>query len=409
MGRNTSAKALPTGTQLRELVIREHLGGGGSGLVYLAHHSLLGATYVVKEFLPRDLATRAADGQVAPLPGKEAQFEHLRKKFLQESRMLQELARPRPHPNLVIIADAFQENGTVYLCMVHEASTTLGDFLASKPQLDEQRIGDWLFPLLDGLAHAHARQIWHRDIKPSNILLRDDGSPLLIDFGAARWVHPDSERTVIHQITPQFAAPEQVLHGEVGPWTDIYGMAATWYYALTGQPPRQRPLPEAWREPLLERCGEKFLNALAAGLEPEAPNRPQSVAAWLALFGVEPQSPAAAGQRAAKPVVIKPRTGSTWGMDTEAITQMRTAFGLDETDSDTGRDRPVVGGHDPAVDTTAGAHAVAGPAGSLAGHASAGGPEATRSRLASRGAKLLVLGVVLLAVLAVGLFVLVSR
>ncbi|WPL17849.1 Serine/threonine-protein kinase PrkC [Thiorhodovibrio winogradskyi] len=326
MGRQASASALPPGTQLRELRIREHLGGGGSGLVYLADHSLLGATYVVKEFLPRELATRAGDGRVAPLPGKEQQFEHLRKKFLQESRMLQELARPRPHPNLVIIADAFQENGTVYLCMVHEASNTLGDFLAGKPKLDEARISAWLFPLLDGLAHAHARNIWHRDIKPSNILLRDDGSPLLIDFGAARWVHPDSEKTLIRQMTPQFAAPEQVRHGEVGPWTDIYGMAATWYFALTGQPPMQRPPPDGWQAPYLERCGERFLNAIGAGLAFESEDRPRSIAAWLALFGVAPSSAVAAGLRPAKPVDIKPRTNATWGMDTEAITQLGGAF-----------------------------------------------------------------------------------
>lgn len=333
MGRQASVSALPPGTQLRELRIREHLGGGGSGLVYLADHSLLGATYVVKEFLPRDLATRASDGQVAPLPGKEEQFEHLRKKFLQESRMLQELARPRPHPNLVIIADAFQENGTVYLCMVYEASTTLGDFLAGKPKLDEARIGAWLFPLLDGLAHAHARNIWHRDIKPSNILLRDDGSPLLIDFGAARWVHPDSEKTVIRQMTPQFAAPEQVSYGEVGPWTDIYGMAATWYYALTGQPPMQRPPPDGWKTPYLERCGERFLNAIEAGLVCEAEERPRDIPAWLALFGAEPRSPEAAGLRPAKTVEIKPRARATWGMDTEAITRLEGAFDQEDAGS----------------------------------------------------------------------------
>lgn len=322
MVRNASAGFLPTGTQLRELVIRERIGGGGSGLVYLADHSLLGATYVVKEFLPRDLATREADGRVAPLPGKEAHFEHLRKKFLQESRMLQELARPRPHPNLVIIADAFQENGTVYLCMVYEASATLGDFLASKPKLDETRISLWLFPLLDGLAHAHARDIWHRDIKPSNILLRDDGSPLLIDFGAARWVHPDSEQTLIRQLTPQFAAPEQVRHGEVGPWTDIYGMAATWYFALTGQPTWQRALPENWHIPYLKTCTQRFLAALSAGLAVEASDRPQSIAAWLREFGLAPSSAAAIAKRPTRSIEVTPRGSSTWGMDTEAITEL---------------------------------------------------------------------------------------
>ncbi|EIC23295.1 serine/threonine protein kinase [Thiorhodovibrio frisius] len=380
MGRQASASALPPGTQLRELRIREHLGGGGSGLVYLADHSLLGATYVVKEFLPRDLATRASDGQVAPLPGKEEQFEHLRKKFLQESRMLQELARPRPHPNLVIIADAFQENGTVYLCMVHEASNTLGDFLAGKPKLDEERISAWLFPLLDGLAHAHARSIWHRDIKPSNILLRDDGSPLLIDFGAARWVHPDSEKTLIRQMTPQFAAPEQVLHGELGPWTDIYGMAATWYYALTGRPPMQRPLPDDWQTPYLERCSERFLDAIDAGLALESGGRPQSITAWLALFGVAPSSPVAAGLRPAKPVDIKPRANPTWGMDTEAITQLGG-------DIDPGEGEPM------------------GAKSDQSAVASSGLMDARQPRQVSRLAMLLAVGLVAILLAALGLFV----
>ncbi|WP_200280302.1 serine/threonine protein kinase [Rhabdochromatium marinum] len=322
MVQKTPANGLAPGTKLRELLIREPIGGGGSGIVYLADHTLLGATYVLKEFLPADLAQRLDDGQVAPQPGKEAQFEHLRKKFLQESRMLQELARPRPHPNLVIVADAFQENGTVYLCMVYEASNTLEDFLASRPQLDEARISAWLFPLLDGLAHAHARQIWHRDIKPSNILLRDDDSPLLIDFGAARWVHPDSEQTLIRQLTPQFAAPEQVLrHGEVGPWTDVYGMAATWYYALTGQSPMQRPLTKDWQAPYLERFSPRFLDALDAGLTSDISERPPSIAAWLRLFGVEPATPAAFGLGPAPSAAVKPRKNPTWGMDTEAITQ----------------------------------------------------------------------------------------
>lgn len=341
MGRNNAVSALPPGTELRELRIREHLGSGGSGLVYLADHRLLGATYVVKEFLPHTLAQREADGRVAPVPGQEARFEHLRKKFLQESRMLQELARPRPHPNLVIIADAFQENGTVYLCMVYEASTTLGDYLARRPALDEARISAWLFPLLDGLAHAHARNIWHRDIKPSNILLRDDGSPLLIDFGAARWEHPDSEQTLIRQVTPRFAAPEQVArHSEVGPWTDIYGMAATWYFALSGQPPGQRPPRAGWREPLAGRYRPAFLDALECGLALKPEERPRSVDAWLQAFGVAPAARASVLRHPVAPPARHahsgPRDSSLWGMDTEAITELDAGTGFFDEDAPEG-------------------------------------------------------------------------
>ena len=80
----------------------------------------------------------------------------------------------------------------------------------------------WILPLLDGLGHAHARQVWHRDINPSKILIHEDGTPLLIDFGTAHCERADSAVSVISQYTPSFAASEQMFGGAQEFWTDIY-------------------------------------------------------------------------------------------------------------------------------------------------------------------------------------------
>jgi len=273
---------LPPGTRLRdELVVRRLIGRGGMGLVYAVWHEKLHLAYAVKEYLPAELAYRAADRAVRALPGRERRFEYLRDRFLDEGRMLARLAEERPHPNLIVVNDAFESNGTAYLRMRLEQAQPLGKILTARGLLDETQIRAWLWPLLDGLEHAHRHRIWHRDIKPSNILIREDGSPLLIDFGAARWERLDSQQhSVLHQYTPEFAAPEQLERGPQGPWTDLYGMAATWFYALTGRLPH-RPGADV---PVPAGCSPAFFHALLIGLEPDPARRPRSVAEWRRHF-----------------------------------------------------------------------------------------------------------------------------
>jgi serine/threonine protein kinase len=282
MDDNSSINPLPPGTHLHEFVIRETLGRGGSGIVYAANHEILRETFAIKEFLPHHLACRVEGNRVAALPGKEDIYDRLRHKFLEEGQTLVQLARPYPHPNLVQVTDAFRENETVYLCMRLERGKPLDEILESRGTLGEHELTSLILPLLDGLAHAHACQVWHRDIKPSNIFVREDGTPILIDFGAAHRERADRAVSVIAQYTPSFAAPEQMFGGTQGPWTDIYSMAATWFYAVTGHSPPPRLNPD-WRA----QCrgySPGFLNALEAGLQFDPERRPQSVAQWRTLF-----------------------------------------------------------------------------------------------------------------------------
>ncbi len=336
---DSNLTALPIGTHLNEFIIRELLGRGGVGIVYAAEHAMLGELFVIKEYLPWDLAYRDAGDRVCPFPGMEQRFEYLRGKFLEEGRMLIEMARPRGHPNLVEVTAAFQANDTVYLCMRFERARTLSDLLLEKPKLNEARIRDWLFPLLDGLAHAHSRNIWHRDIKPSNILIRQtDNSPVLIDFGAAHWHRPNQSVTVIAQYTPDFAAPEQLIGGEKGPWTDIYSMAATWFFAITGNPPRANELSSKWYLPYSDQFSLLFLQALHAALKTDPQDRPQTVAAWQALFTRSPapiapvvpsDAVAIAPPSSPSPPVIMitmQQQPAVWGMDTQALTLANPAL-----------------------------------------------------------------------------------
>ncbi len=137
-------------------------------------------------------------------------------------------------------------------------------------------------PLLDGLAHAHAHGVWHRDVKPSNILIREDGSPVLIDFGAAHRERPNGAVSIIAQYTPSLAAPEQLYDGVQEPWTDIYNLAATLYYAVTGRLPPSK-LEPGWQM----QCpgySPSFFGAIEAGLRFDAGQRPKDAASWRALF-----------------------------------------------------------------------------------------------------------------------------
>jgi serine/threonine protein kinase len=277
---------LPAGTRVHELVIQQPLGRGGAGIVYAAIHDILGETLAVKEFLPAQLARRGQNQQVEPQPGQEEVFAALKQKFLQEGKTLVELARPRPHPNIVQATDAFRANETVYLCMRFERGEALDAIIRHSGPLTQARLREWLPPLLDGLEHAHRQGVLHRDIKPSNILIREDGSPVLIDFGAAHRQRPGGPVSVVAQYTPDFAAPEQFLSGEQGPWTDLYCLAATFVYCLTGQAPRGL---HARLEPTgpLADVDPVLLAALTGALQFEHDKRPQSVAQWREQFGLD--------------------------------------------------------------------------------------------------------------------------
>ena len=224
--------ALPRGYSLQEYQIESTLGIGGFGFTYLATDTNLNLKVAVKEYLPGDLARRETDQSISAKTEDSVEtFKWGLERFLDESRTLASFR----HPNIVRVMRFFQANSTAYMVMEFVSGQQLSDWIKPRRPLGESVLREMLIPLLEGLGVVHRTGYLHRDIKPGNIFVRDDGSPVLIDFGSARSTS-GSEMTAI--VTPGYAPLEQYhATGKQGPWTDIYALGGVLYWAVTGNKP----------------------------------------------------------------------------------------------------------------------------------------------------------------------------
>jgi serine/threonine protein kinase len=298
MNETHSQYALPLDTMIQEYRIVGVLGAGSFGIVYTAENKYFNETVALKEFLPTDLACRPEGTRVSPLSSEtEETYRWALAKFLEEARTLREFGYPVAHRSIVRVRQFIEANDTAYMVMDYEEGLPLSRILDQRGTLPEEELKSILEPLLDGLERVHAANVWHRDVKPNNILIRPDGSPVLIDFGAARREVAGTDRSVMSQFTPTYAALEQVYAaGQQGPWTDIYALGATLYRAVTGEKPTnatERFLQGAAYTPAIEAAegiySQTFLAAIDAALELKPQDRPQSIAAWRGLLKGEYQ------------------------------------------------------------------------------------------------------------------------
>ena len=273
--------ALPAGFALNEYRIEATLGVGGFGLTYLAVDSNLGLKVAIKEYLPGDIAVRNADNSVqVKSDAAQDTFTWGRTRFLDESRTLASFR----HPNIVRVMRFFEANQTAYMVMEFVAGKPLNGWVALRRPLPQATAIALLLPLLDGREVVHAAGFLHRDIKPANIFIRDDGSPVLIDFGSARASGGSSDLTAI--VTPGYAPLEQYhAQGNQGPWSDIYSIGAVLYWMIVGQKPvdsaaraRHDPLAPARQAGDRNRYSPAFLDVIDWALAPAEEMRPQSVA-----------------------------------------------------------------------------------------------------------------------------------
>ena len=285
--------ALPQGTRVQDFEFHRVLGHGGFGITYLGWNIALDIPVAIKEYLPADLAMREQDMSVLPKSsGDEADFQWGLDRFLDEARVM---ARFK-HPNIVQVQHFFQAHGTAYIVMEYVEGETLSDLLKRRGTLTEAELKHILLPLLAGLIDVHEAGILHRDIKPGNILLRAaDGSPVLVDFGAARQAVGARSRSVTAVLTPGYAPIEQYSsRGHQGPWTDMYALGGVCYQALTGKVPdeameriRSDPLIPV-TEAAMGKATKVFLSAIDWALRVEEADRPQGIRVWrTALLGEE--------------------------------------------------------------------------------------------------------------------------
>jgi len=151
--------------------------------------------------------------------------------LLDEARLVSQLR----HPNIVPIYEAGEADGDLYLVFEYVPGKSLAEFLRDSGALSPVKAVSILRPILDALAHAHAQGIVHRDLKPSNILLDDNGTPRVMDFGIAARVGEGDPELSQYSGTPAYMAPEYVDRREVSPRGDVFAAGLVLYELLTGQ------------------------------------------------------------------------------------------------------------------------------------------------------------------------------
>jgi len=230
---------LPDGLDIAGYRIVKKIASGGFSIVYLAYDGD-GNAVAIKEYLPSALALRQP-GELNPTVAKQnlPVFRIGLKCFFEEGRALARIV----HPNVVRVLNFFSANETVYMVMAYESGHALQEHIArcaarrSRPS--EEFIRQVFGCVCRGLREVHANKLLHLDLKPANIYLRSDGTPLLLDFGAARQTLHSDAPMLAPMYTPGFAAPDLYARGaSLGPWTDIYSLGAAMFACMTCATPQ---------------------------------------------------------------------------------------------------------------------------------------------------------------------------
>lgn len=315
-------ESLKPGTLLNWFRIESILGRGGFGTTYLATDTNLKTQVAIKEFLPSEITTRVLGDEVMPRTEHDQQmYRWGLDRFLEEARILAQFK----HRNIVRVLTVFESNNTAYMVMEYEQGSNLAALAREPAYRSEARLKSLFGQILAGLAEVHRKDIIHRDIKPANIYVREDGSPVLLDFGSARQSVAGQQKTMTRLMTKGYAPYEQIdeVGGVQGPWTDIYSIGATLYYIIANELPadslsrftrviQKRPDPLI---PLRKKVQpglytRTFLDAIDQALAFEPHDRPQSIEAFM---------PQLLGERAAAMPVAAPSSEDATVIDPVAL------------------------------------------------------------------------------------------
>ncbi len=234
------SRKLPIGTRLpHNYIIDNVLGEGGFGITYSGYVRNTEEKVAIKEYFPGELSYRLTDSDtpnsILPYAGSEAPFQKGCDHFRKEASILKEFQHLS---SIVSVKDILEANGTVYLVMEYIDGITLKQYVKENGVLTYHELLSLITPVIRALIQIHKRGILHRDISPENIMVGTDNQFHLIDFGAASYENSHITKTITVILKSGYAPPEQYLSdGKQGAWTDVYALAATMYYALTGITP----------------------------------------------------------------------------------------------------------------------------------------------------------------------------
>ena len=238
---NDNQAHLPPGTRLKmeskDYLIGNALGQGGFGIVYVAWDVTGNRKVAIKELFPESIVKRTTSYSVAI---KTSSNQNIYDRFLKNfHREFQNMIRFNNNVNTVSVLDYIEANGTAYIVMEFIQGHTLSqEIVRCGGRMPLTLVLEKLSPVFSVLEHIHQTGLVHRDISPDNIMFEDGSNVVkLMDFGAAREWDPNNPTTVA-VLKEGYAPPEQYLtvgiQSKKGTWTDVYALAATIYYAITG-------------------------------------------------------------------------------------------------------------------------------------------------------------------------------
>jgi len=298
MNDETFPNALPPGTRIGPVVLERAIGQGAWGIVYEGRHDIFGRV-AVKEYFPSTYASRQTRGSVSSsAPQWQDAVRRGLERFAQEGRALKSIR----HENVVAVLDYIEEDGAALLVMDFVEGEPLSTALEAGQFRDPAKVTALGAALIETLVAIHAKNILHRDVAPDNIMIRADGSPVLIDFGGAAAAIASATRSTQNIVKDGYSPPEQYDTSAnpafpVGPWSDIYATAAVLYRLASGREPavsNARLLAAGARkgaDPLtplstLAPAGysPEWLAAVDGALALVPKDRPQSAAEWRRRF-----------------------------------------------------------------------------------------------------------------------------
>ncbi|MGD9806839.1 MAG: serine/threonine protein kinase [Hyphomicrobiaceae bacterium] len=271
------------------------LGPGGFGITYLARDLRFDRDVAIKEYFPVEFAYREGSATIRSSTRGNDQnfFEQGKRHFLDEARTLAKFR----HEHIVRVLNLFEQFNTAYMVLEFEEGQSLKSWLRSLGHRPSQHELDAILdPLLSALEVVHAKGMFHRDIAPDNIIIRSNGKPVLIDFGAARHFVREHSHTIGAIVKHGFSPPEQYMLDTKlqGAWSDIYALSATIYAALMGKSPDEASkrqlndtlLPVEKQAAFSHRDAYRasFFAALNAGLALKPKDRPQTIEAFRAIL-----------------------------------------------------------------------------------------------------------------------------
>jgi serine/threonine protein kinase/tetratricopeptide (TPR) repeat protein len=285
MSSRTYPFALPRGTEISGYIIERVLGAGGFGITYAATNPVTLVTVAVKEFYPQGFASREGARVLLHSDVSTGSYEQALKKFEQEAA---KLTARYSHPNIVRGMNFLRANNTAYFIMEFVEGVSFDDWMAAQINVPDEALLRGIFEqVLDAVAYIHSRDGMHRDLTPRNIMVRSDGSAVLVDFGASG-EGLDMDRGVSTAFAqPNYAPPEQLAGDDSrlqGRHTDIFSLGGVLYKAIAGYPP-VKPLKRSHEVAISGPTADPYVPAERAAQYPElyAPQFFQGIDAALRL------------------------------------------------------------------------------------------------------------------------------